>query len=234
MYLVVLKSALVEALRATFDEGYPDPDFRNLRVSPEYPIGEQDYPGLWVQYEDTDELQIAGIGHIEIVRLPDGREAPTTRWRFGGTVTITCVALTSLERDRLYDGVVRTLAFAKVNQGVSEFRRLVENNDFVGMNGNFDQLRASGDAASQGTPWGTDEVIYEKSISFDLIGEFVSEPEFGDLVNLRLIITKGYIEGYREPLFTGQDPSEVEGYDPAAPQAGIEVHSPWNEPGSWH
>jgi hypothetical protein len=137
-----------------------------------------------------------------------------TRWRFAGTVTLTIVALSSLERDRLYDELVKVLAFARVQESVSEFRNRVEHNDLVAMNANFDLLRPSGDNAAPGTPWGTDEFLYEKSISLDLIGEFVSEPDTMILVPLRLIRVLGYQQGTPEPPFTNET---ITGLDPGLP-----------------
>lgn len=191
MYLVPLKTAIVEALRATFDADYPQADFQKLQVSIEYPATQAEYPGLWVNYEDTDEVQIAGIGHKEFISKPGDVYSEVTRWRFAGTISITCVAMTSLERDRLYDEVVRTFAFGRENQSLSAFRDKIETNDFIAMNVNFDNLQPYGDNQSQGTPWQTDEYIYEKSLSMEVIGEFVGDPSTMDLVKLSAVVVEG-------------------------------------------
>jgi len=150
-----LKAAVVEAMRATFTANYPEPDFRNIWISIEYPIAKASYPGLWIDYSDSDELRVAGLDHHEYIALPDGPHR-VTRWRFGGEITVTVVALSSLERDRLFDEVVRTFAFARENLAVSEFRTLIEQNDLMAMNINFDTLRVFGDSAAPGTPWETE------------------------------------------------------------------------------
>jgi hypothetical protein len=124
------------------------------------------------------------------------------------------VALSSLERDRLYDELIKVMAFARVKESISEFRQVIENSDLIAMNGNFDVLRPSGDNAAPGTPWGTDEFIYEKSLSMDLIGEFVSDPDQATLVPLRLIKVRGYVQGTPEPPFTGES---TVGLDPGLP-----------------
>lgn len=198
MYLTILKTTVVEALRNTFDADYPESDFRNLNVSIEFPMNQSDYPGLWVTYEDNEQLSVAGIGHQEVVA--DGDEfREVTRWRFGGSITVTCTALSSLERDRLYDEVVRVFAFGRENVAVSAFRNTVEQNDLVAMNVNFDDLRPSGENAAQGTPWETDEIIYEKSLSMDCIGEFVGDPSTNALAPLSGVQFIGYPDG-TEPL----------------------------------
>lgn len=222
MYLVPLKTAVVEAFRATFDSmNYPEPDFQNIVISIEYPMTESSYPGLWVTYEDTQELSIAGIAHLETINNQDGSFTEVTRWVFQGTVTVTAVALSSLERDRLYDEVVRTYAFGGQNQALSVFRTKIEENDFIGMNFNFDDMQPSGDGASPGTPWGTDEIIYEKSLSMDVRGEFVGDPKTQGLVALSKVIFEGYT-GDTAPPF------------PDDPNATTETDSEFFDTTQWH
>ena len=43
-------------------------------------------------------------------------------------------------------------------------------------------------AAAPGTPWGTMEVIYERGLALQVIGEFVSDPNTYELVNLSEIV----------------------------------------------
>lgn len=192
-YLRSIKSLAVDALVQTFgtpDEpvggDYPNSNFQNvLNISVEYPIKEQDYPGIWVGYEDASPLQIAGIAHREFD--PEGR--PYTRWKYAGHMSYTVVAFTSLERDELYDELVRTIAFGAQNPATSRFRQTIENNDLIACNLNFDELQPGGTAAAPGTPWGSDEVIYETTITQEAIGEFVTDPDTGTLVPLSKIIT---------------------------------------------
>lgn len=192
---------MVEALKATFDSNYPQVDFQNINVDIEYPVQQSQYPGIWVNYEDSAELSIAGINHQEQIQNTDGSFSIGTRWRFQGVVTLTVVALSSLERDRLYDEVVRTYAFGGYNQSLSVFRQKIEQNDFIGMNFNFDDMQPTGDAAAPGTPWQTSEIIYEKSLSVDVIGEFVSNPDTQTLAALSSIIGAFYVEGTTPPPF---------------------------------
>jgi hypothetical protein len=144
-----------------------------------------------VNYDDRDSLSIAGIDYREFVADDSGTHE-VTRWTFSGTITLTAVALSSLERDDLFDELVRVFAFSRIEEDQTVFRTIIENNDFIGVVANWDLLRPSGDAASPGTPWGTeDEVIYEKSLAFDVEGEFVSDPATNDLVLLSAITVEG-------------------------------------------
>lgn len=178
MYVTRLKAVLVKALRQTFsDPAYPNTDFAKLWIDIEYPLKQQQYPSVWVTYDDRDSLEIVSVDHLEFLADTAGAIHQVTRWTFAGTVTFTAVALSSLERDNLYDELVRVYSFGRVEGGaVSTFRRVLDNNDFLVLRPNWDQARPGGDAASPGTPWGTDdEVIYEKSLSFDIEGDLLSD-----------------------------------------------------------
>jgi hypothetical protein len=223
MYLRALKALVVDALGNTFgtpdapSTDYPNPNFRKVNISIEYPVKPQNYPGIWVDYEDASPLQIAGIAHLETD--PDGH--PYTRWKYAGHVTYTVVAFSSLERDELYDELVRTIAFGAQNAATSRFRYEIENNtDLIACNMDFDTLQPSGAAAAPGTPWGSDEVIYERTISQQAIGEFVVDPATGALVNLSKIIITGRTDGTEDAPI---DPHEVDitaNVDPATIPSG--------------
>ena len=186
-------------LRATIqDSAYPSHDFHDLYVSIEYPLKKQTFPGVWVQYDDNDSLRIAGLDHKEFVLDDLNQPHEVTRWEFAGTVTLTCVALTSLERDNLFDEMVRIYAFSRIEHNPTPFRDIIENNDFIAVVVNWDQLRPNSDAAGPGTPWGTDDIVYEKSLSFDVEGEFVSDPGTQALLILSSIVTIGSYAGNPE------------------------------------
>jgi hypothetical protein len=310
VYLVPLKTMVVSALRATFDAGYPQADFRTTKIGIEYPVDPQFYPGVWVDYDDDEPLQRAGIDHHETMPLTSGQEGvlsvpvltlgvttngsdtffgngswywgvtavdslgrettisnlvtsipgggsqeikwdtvpfasgywiyrsntadlsghsearleevgadatsyidggvygssevlppntnmtvysvsptilPFTRWRFQGTVSLTVVALSSLERDRLYDEIIRVLAFSNEDTGTARFRTYIENNEFLAANMNFDIITPRGNVAAPGTPWATDEIIYERGVNVDILGEFITDRTTGALLPLSAI-----------------------------------------------
>ncbi len=188
-YLRNLKTTLVEALRRTFNATYPDERLRKLLVSIEYPVKAQDYPSIWVDFDSSAPLRTAGIAHQEM----DEDDNAILRWRFEGDASYTIVAMSSLERDRIFDELVRVLAFSRAHDYLSPFRDFVETNDFIAMNMNFDEIEIHGTAAAPGTPWDTDEVIYEVTVSMHLIGEFVTDIGTGNLVRLSKIIIQGRV-----------------------------------------
>lgn len=205
MYLTPLKTMLVEAVQTTFDQQYPDPRFRNLHCSIEYPVEPQMYPGCWVDYDDTKPLQTAGVGHQEIV-ISGLTVSRYKRWKFAGYVSFTLAALTSLERDDLYDEFVRVLAFGSVNTATRRFRDMVEDNDLIAANFDFDQVEPRGNAAVPGTPWGTDEIIYERTINMEVIGEFISDAETSALVSLSKILVDPLTIFLPSPPIPDSDP----------------------------
>jgi hypothetical protein len=236
MYTSELKAAVVTGLRRTFTTEYPQQDFRAPWCSIEYPVEKANYPAVWVNWEDTQEVEIAGIGHVEYVEDEHGAQHEVTRSKFGGVVTMTVAALSSWERDRLYDELVRIMVFAHKEPSVSAFRALIEHNELIAMNGDFDKVQPGGDSAAPGTPWGTDEWIYERSLSFNIIGEFVSHYDQAIPGLLRRIQVKGWMEGTPEPAFSGHPAGDV--LDPGRPGSSPEGFSvavpPPFDPGEWH
>lgn len=189
MYITPLKTILVEALKGTFDTAYPVTEFRKIHVDPDYPVEEQDYPAIWVDYDDTQPLLKAGIAHREDAHPVTGTEvSPFTRWRFQGYISLTVIAMNALERDRLFDEMVRVVAFGEEDSVVGRFRYYISNNDLIAANLQTDKIEIRGNAAAPGTPWGTDEMMYERSLNLEIIGEFVPDPGTGVLVNLSKII----------------------------------------------
>ena len=192
-----LKTGLVAALQETFDGNYPEEKLREIKVSIEYPVQAQDYPSIWVDFEEAS-LQTAGIDHHETDE--DGNLV--LRWRFEGHASYTIAALTSLERDRIFDELIKVLAFGRSSEHLSAFRQFIENNTFVAMNFDFDQIEVSGNAATPGTPWETDEIIYESTLVMQVLGEFITDVDTGNLVPLSKILIDG-----RQAPSTEEDPT---------------------------
>ncbi len=198
MYLAPLTGLFVTALKETLGPTYPVEGLRDLYVSVEYPIEQAHFPAIWVDYDDTDAVKRAGVDHTEIMLVPtdivgDNEEVLVTRWKFEGYVTLTVAALSSLERDSLYDEIVGMLAFGIQDPDRGVFRSSIETNDFIAVNANWDTVQPRGSVAAPGTPWGTDEIVYERTINIDVMGEFVPDPrQASELLRLSEIIVKGY------------------------------------------
>lgn len=194
-YLRTLKTTAVQAVQQAFQARYPEPDSdggtRPLFVSIEYPVEEVNYPAIWVDYEGS-ELRTVGIAYTEL----DADGNAYTRWRFAGHITFTLVALSSNERDMLYDQLVALTAYASQSEFPSEFRQVIENAPLIAAVFSFDTVEERSPSAAPGTPWGTMDVIYERGFALQVIGEFVSDPNTYEMVplsDIQVIMTpQGY------------------------------------------
>jgi hypothetical protein len=92
----------------------------DVTIDMEYPIEKANYPGIWVQFSFNEIVQ-AGVGHEPLVRtvVSEPGDPEEIRWdlvreiQFKGRVTLTVLALSSLERDRIADAVITMLAFSR-------------------------------------------------------------------------------------------------------------------------
>lgn len=200
MYLTSTKALLVHALRKTFDREYPVAEFRDLHASIEFPMEPQHYPGIWVDFNPIGQLQIVGIGHTEYTAPTElGTGRGFTRWRFQGEASYTIVALTSMERDRLLDEVVKTIAFGRENQTTSQFRETIESNDLIACNFDWDEIAVRGLSSSVGTPWQSDDMVYEIEVAMECFGEFISDHETATLLPFSEVKITAYVEGEPDP-----------------------------------
>lgn len=162
----------------------------DVTVDMEYPIEKANYPGIWVQFSFSEIVQ-AGIGHEPLIRTvlagtgdePDGVRWDTVREvQFKGRVTLTILALSSLERDRIADSVITMLAFSrpperamtKPTEDTKQFRQLIASlaaNPFVNITINHDQIIPGGQAMTTGVPWDEEIPGYEDTYSFDILGQ---------------------------------------------------------------
>lgn len=176
MYLVDVLTTTVVALQATFNDQFPDADFRDLKIDVEYPARKQDYPSIWVDFDPAGPMTVAMIGADEFSPRVDGNFDTLYRWNFAGSLTFTVVALTSLERARLFDHMASVLAFSRVNQ-LEMFRDVLESGPRIALRPNWDSVDQRGFSSSPGTPWGTDEIIYEATVALDIQGDFVMDAD---------------------------------------------------------
>lgn len=218
-YIRPLKTELVRALQKTFNANYPVTELRDIHVSIEYPMKSQEFPSIWVDYEDAS-LQTAGIGHFETTESGQ----TVLRWRFEGYASYTIAAFSSLERDSIYDELVRIMAFARQGESFGNFRKEIENNALIAMNFDFDRIESHGSSGLPGTPWETDETIYERTIAMQVIGEFAVTVDTGVLVPLTEIRVIG-----REAPSTEQNPVNEH-----TQHITVNNPPPVYDPSAWH
>lgn len=216
MFLLQIKTLMIEAVKTTFDSEHPVPDMRDIWVSMEYPVEAAHMPGIWVDFTPTADLQSAGIGHTEDVDNGDGTFTRGTRWRFGGHVSFTISAMSSRERDRIADEVVRMIAFGGEYPALSQFRRTLEVNDLIQVSMQWDTVALSGKDEAPGTPWGSDEMVYEITVGMDCQGSFVSGSlDAPALVPLSKVVIQQAPVGEEIPPFA------------TSPDTGTPAPNPW-------
>jgi hypothetical protein len=178
--MVALKEGL---LSSTMDGASPS----DVAVEMEYPMIPENYPGVWVQFS-FKQFSRAGIGMEFIHADRDPTTGAVINWtpirefQFTGTVTLTLVALSNLERDRLSDSVVAMLMFARPPNLVitdpakdtQQFRGLLTalaNNPYVSMTVNTDTITPGGQSVVPGVPWDEELPGYEDNYSFEVLGQ---------------------------------------------------------------
>lgn len=208
MFMKELKHVMVQGMKDVFQSpDYPETDFQGFRdnadeypkvnIGIEYPVSANGYPGVWVNFSPTDSLRKSGIDNAEYTLITvDGESVyqKVTRWMFRGLIDFTVFALSSLERDRLLDEVIKVVAAPQNNPlGRGLFRQSLIDTPLLAVQPDFDTLSLQGESASQGTPWGSDDIIYEITVGMGLMGEFVDDA-YGTLIRLTDVIVQADID----------------------------------------
>ena len=160
-----------------------------VTVDLEYPMKPETYPGIWVQFSFS-KIQQAGMGHEPLRKTVEypGTDREWVNWEpvrefiFEGRCTLTVVALTSLERDRIADAIITMLAFSRPPESVitradrdtRQFRQLISSlaqNPYVSITLNHDTILPGGQTMTTGVPWDDNIPGYEDTYSFDLMGQ---------------------------------------------------------------
>lgn len=217
MFLVAVKTAIVEALRSVWYEGQNvGQEAHNLnsdltvnatpnprRVTLEYPEEAEEWPTILVQVRPTT-VQWTGIMPDEIIDASLDKGVPvidrTTdddsplnpnpsyklirQGRFEGTCMLQVLALTSMERDRMWDNLVKLLLMGRKKSPTINFYTTVESHDLVGITIMEGSIRPVGDSIAPGTPWDPELLSYEAAVEFDMVGTFYADEYTEDLVPL--------------------------------------------------
>lgn len=188
MYLSDVVTIWKEALENVTGNNATSNVMSELSVHTNYPLSEAMYPCIWVNYSPQGSLTNAGIGHTELVTDNGSTFREAYRYVFGGVVELTFAAMTSLQRFGVMDEFSRQLAISasRANQE-NKLRSYVEDNDLVGMAVKWESFDISGVSETVGTPWGTDDVIYEGTIGIDIQGEVIFDPVGDELIPLSAI-----------------------------------------------
>lgn len=185
MYLAEINTLLVKALREAFDHpDYPVEKLHGTKVSLDYPIAREEYPAVWVEFTPQGSVRNIGIGHREYITNDDDSITEVQRWTFRGTANFTVVALDSLERMDIADELIKIFAFGLEDSARKMFRGRIETNGLIATQMDWDEVDQRGFVVTQGTPWGTNDVVYEGTLAMEVQGEFLSDGKTDALIRV--------------------------------------------------
>lgn len=194
MFLTHIRTLVYESLREVFDAEYPVEQFRNIHISREYPLRRDHYPAIWTDFDPQGSVRNMGIGHVEWLQ-GDSQFGSFYRWAYRGTTTFTVVSLSSLERDRMVDELIKVLAHGRESPQRKEFRSMIEDNTYIATQMNWDDIQMRGAAVSPGTPWGTDDMVYEWTLALETQGEFLSDGNISTVIPISEVRITEYTAG---------------------------------------
>lgn len=233
-----LKRAVIVALREAFNQtSLPDANTR-LNIDMEYPLKKIQYPAIWVQFS-LSNLRPAGISHELILKNTDDPTwtnwEPMQEWFFDGRVTLTVLALTSLERDRISDALTAMLSFSRPptrvlthpSKDTAQFRQLMTSlaeNPYISVAINHGSLSPGGQSVTPGVPWDEKVLAYEDTLSFEVFGQYNIVFKNDGTYSLRAVADLPYLwgEGMNRDFFQW---CSRHGLDPR----GKEVYQMWQE-----
>lgn len=177
-----VKRSVITGLREAFTGSGTDTVPGKFYIDIEYPIDRQSLPGIWVQFS-IDSLQSAGLNMGAVTKDTNGNWGEIRTRIFTGKITLTCAALSSKDRDRLSDTIIAQLSYARppdlvirdTNRDAQQFRALItaiNNNPYVSMTLNTDQVLSGGQTVTNNVPWASNELLYEDNYSIGCQGQF--------------------------------------------------------------
>ena len=194
-FIESVKRTIVSSLRKALTNSATSLSDDTLTIDIDYPYEKANYPCIWVQFSFSN-LQDQGVGHQERIEH-EGRNAILKQWMYEGTVTVTVIALSSLERDRIADKFISIFAFANIPGSESiyddpeyNFLQELSESEYVSMTLSSGKLHPGGQTAIPGTPFDHNQMTYEDTYSFDLQGEFQTVYTPGEGYRLRRIDIK--------------------------------------------
>lgn len=186
-YPMGVKRELVSSLKPFFGNDYPDAEFANkINVSLEWPQDRVHYPSIFVTYTEGP-IRNMGVGHVEYDYDSNLTPIEYRHYRFDGTVNFNVLALTPLERDRVAAGLMNLLAFNEVIPEFSNFKEEMSDNDYVSLILNTEEITPRGENQTP-VPWqNPDEMIFSQTYSVQMHGEFYSNSDTGDLIEIESV-----------------------------------------------
>jgi hypothetical protein len=169
-YRMNIKRAMVNSLKVTFNNNYPDTTMRNMFISMDWPDKPQQYPAMLVDYVEG-KLRNAGIGHFGFF----DENKLFKRWMYDGTIRVVIIAETNLQREFVCDHFVNMFAFGTLSTYTNTFLEYFLKNEGLEVQVLRDTLTPTSPTVEKGTSWGLeDATLYVSGYSFGIVGSFTS------------------------------------------------------------
>ncbi len=119
-------------MRATYAGSTPEVGPKTIGI--EYPEDEENWPAMFVQFRVGGDVTWTGLNPDEYeYNTPEGNFTLLRRGSFTGAFDVTILALSSEERDRLWDGLVQTILMGNLRNDTNVFYTSLANNDLIAM-----------------------------------------------------------------------------------------------------
>jgi hypothetical protein len=169
-FIVQIKKAFINAFNKGFDDSHPSARVNGINVSMEYPMVEAEYPGIWVQFHFSG-LQSTGLMND----FMDDEENEFHQWEYRGRISLNVLALTAKERDQIASEIIQIWAFNRWSPQGRRFRDSISSEPYINVSLNGDKLDSTGPGITVGTAFKEDQVVYEDTYSFEIIGQLRSQ-----------------------------------------------------------
>ncbi len=198
-YKIGTKREIVNALKPIFGDNFPIEDLRNkIYVGLEYPNEAIRYPAIYITYSE-ESIHNAGIGWTPEVTSVGGDLQQYRHWRFGGKINFNIMALNPLDRDRIASMLINLLAAGDQITAFQPFFDEVHDEDWVAITLQTERIIPGGES-TEAAPWGDpDTQVFSVKYSINLLGEFVTDPITGGLIQISGVLVSPYREGRPQP-----------------------------------
>lgn len=202
---VAVIQTVTNALRKTFDGGYPYELFRNIYIGPEFQMELSKYPAIIVRYNER-VIRNVGLGHFVEDVDGEGLDRLYQQWWFEGSVVFTVIGRTALERDRLMDHLVDVIGPGKYADAVSPFFQEIYDDDFIILNMITENIVPGGISAAP-APWdNADEMLFSGQYTVEVSGHFFSDADMSEFISINNIDVYPYRPDQELP--TGAEPGD--------------------------
>jgi hypothetical protein len=208
MFLSGVKAAIIEGLDAVYGAGYQG-DISVKSIGIDYPMKEKEWPAIFVQFRPS-KIEWTGINpkNFEESSDPDWDWENVQFCNFEGDIDLQILALTSQERDRIWDAVVQMVLMGRGRADTALFYTVIEGHDLISMTLQQTTLSATGDVVAPGTPWGPDSMAYEASLRLHCTGQFYADGASEKFISLTEITSHPLNQGLDETY--GEDDGQGE------------------------